>query len=60
MSLLVEYGLSRRIIAIALALLAVIYIVRLTPHDVVASVRRSRPAASRPAVRLSPVPPFSC
>ncbi|CAK7266376.1 hypothetical protein SEPCBS57363_002056 [Sporothrix epigloea] len=33
MSMLIEYGLSRRFVAIALSLLAVIYIIRLTPHE---------------------------
>ncbi|CAK7203130.1 hypothetical protein SEUCBS139899_005859 [Sporothrix eucalyptigena] len=37
MSMLIEYGLSRRFVAIALSLLAIIYIVRLTPHEMVTS-----------------------
>ncbi|KIH89872.1 hypothetical protein SPBR_00842 [Sporothrix brasiliensis 5110] len=35
MSILIDYGVSRRFVGIALALLAVIYIVRLTPQDMV-------------------------
>lgn len=41
MSLLIEYGLSRRFVVIALSLLAVIYIVRLTPRDMVLDTTKS-------------------
>lgn len=40
MSILIDYGVSRRFVGFALALLAIIYIVRLTPHEMVTSVRR--------------------
>lgn len=39
MSMLMDYGISRRFVGIALALLAIIYIVRLTPREMVPSVR---------------------
>ncbi|CAK7214478.1 hypothetical protein SBRCBS47491_002156 [Sporothrix bragantina] len=37
MSMLIDYGVSRRFVAIALSLLAIIYIVRLTPHERITS-----------------------
>lgn len=38
MSILMDYGISRRFVGIALGLLAIIYIIRLTPHEMVTDV----------------------